>query len=256
MQFEADGYFIHADSLFPSDLIARAMEGMDAIRRGEYDTGRPPQPSPWNPGDDLNKLCKIEQPQFASRAIYDLLCRPALGKLAAELTGASMVQVWWVQLLIKPSLPEGVTATTNIGWHQDRSYWGIWEEGSELFTAWIALSDVRAESGPMRFVRGSHRWGLLKESDFFAQDLTGQRSTIPLPDGAVWEEASAILPPGGVSFHDDYTLHGSGPNVSGVPRRSFAVHLRTQNSRPVEDKRVGLSEFIDDERLCPVIYRA
>lgn len=252
--YEANGYFIHRAALFPSDLIARAVEGMDAIRRGEYDTGRPPQPSPWNPGDDLNKLCKIEQPQFASQAIFELLCYPALGALAAELTGAEWVQVWWVQLLYKPSLPPGVSAATNVGWHQDRSYWGVWEEGSELFTAWIALSDVTAESGPMRFVQGSHRWGLLSQSDFFAQDLAGQKGAIPLPAGAEWHEASAILPPGGVSFHDDYTLHGSGPNVSGMPRRSFAVHLRTQKSRPVEDRRTGLTQFIDDPKLCPTIY--
>lgn len=252
-QYEADGYHIHARSLFPPALVARAIEGMDAVRRGEYDTGRPPQPSPWKPGDDPNKLCKIEQPQFASHAIQELLRYPALSALAAELTGATMVQVWWVQLLVKPSAPADVAAATNVGWHQDRAYWGIWEEGSELFTAWIALSDVREESGPMRFVRGSHRWGLLPEGDFFAQDLAGQQSAIPLPEGADWQEASAVLPPGGVSFHDDYTLHGSGLNISGEPRRSFAVHLRTQNSRPVENRRTGLAEFIDDPALCPVI---
>ena len=92
--YEADGYHIHGQSLFPPDLLARAIEGMDAVRRGEYDTGRSPQPSLWTPGDDLNKLCKIEQPQFASRAIQELFRYPALGTPAAELTGASRVQVW------------------------------------------------------------------------------------------------------------------------------------------------------------------
>jgi ectoine hydroxylase-related dioxygenase (phytanoyl-CoA dioxygenase family) len=253
-QYEANGFIITPEPIFPAARIARAVAGMDAIRRGEYDTGLPPCPSPWNPGDDPNKLCKIEQPQFASQAVRELLRYPALGELAAEITGAEMVQVWWVQLLYKPSAPMGVALGTNIGWHQDRSYWGSWEEGSELFTAWIALSDVSQESGPMRFVRGSHRWGLCSESDFFAQDLAGQQSTFPIPAGATWEEVTAILPPGGVSLHDDYTLHGSGPNVSGLPRRSFAVHLRTQNSRPVKAARAGLTAFIDDPELCPVLF--
>lgn len=250
-QYEADGFYLQTQSLFSSDLVSRAVAGMDAVRHGEYDRGRTPCPSVWNPGDDVNRLCKIEQPQFANKAIYELLTSPALGQLAAEITGASMVQVWWVQLLYKPSTSP---APTNVGWHQDRSYWGVWEEGSELFTAWIALSDVTEESGAMRFVRGSHQWGLLKESDFFAQDLTGQKATIPIPETATWEEVAAVLPPGGVSFHDDYTLHASGQNTSGAPRRSFAVHLRTQNSRPVNNQRIGLSEFIDDPSLCPVIY--
>lgn len=252
--YERDGFYLVQEPIFPPDLLHRAVEGMDAVRRGEYDTGRPPQPSPWNPGDDPNALCKIEQPQFASRAIRDLLTYPALGEWAAAITGASRVQAWWVQLLVKPSTSEDASAQTNVGWHQDRHYWGIWEDGSELFTAWIALSDVTEESGPMRFLRGSHRWGYQKQGDFFEQDLDTQKDHLRLPEGESWEEVAAILPPGGVSFHDRLTFHGSGPNRSGDLRRSFAVHLRTQNSRPVEGKRVGLTQFIDDPELCPVIY--
>ena len=106
----------------------------------------------------------------------------------------------------------------------------------------------------MRFVRGSHRWGLLSSIDFFAQDIAGQKRDIPVPPGAEWNETAAVLPPGGVSFHDDLTLHASGSNGSGAPRRSLAVHLRTERSRPVNDVRVGLAAFIDDYDLCPVIY--
>lgn len=253
-QFNHDGFFLTPEPLFPPDLVARAVAGMDDVRAGRYDTGRAPQPSPWNPGDDPNRLCKIEQPQFASYALRELLRFPTLGEIAADLTGARRVQVWWVQLLVKPSLPAGAPATTNVGWHQDRYYWNIWDEGSELFTAWIALSDVREACGAMRFVRGSHRWGLLPANDFFAQDIADQKQAIPIPEGAVWTEVPAVLPPGGVSFHDDFTLHASGPNVSGSPRRSLAVHLRTERSRPVGDARTGLAEFIDDTALCPVIY--
>jgi hypothetical protein len=56
------------EPVLPQGLVERAVLGMDSIRSGEYDTGRPPQPSAWKPGDDPNKLCKIEQPQFASSA--------------------------------------------------------------------------------------------------------------------------------------------------------------------------------------------
>ncbi|HLJ56492.1 MAG TPA: phytanoyl-CoA dioxygenase family protein [Chthonomonadaceae bacterium] len=253
-QYEADGFYLAQWPLFPAELVERAAAGLEAVRAGEYDTGRAPQPSPWKPGDDPNTLCKIEQPQFASRALRDLLRCPALGEMAAALTGARRVQAWWVQGLVKPSLPRGVSGGTNVGWHQDRHYWNIWDEGSELFTAWIALSDVREESGAMRFVPGSHRWGLMPHNDFFAQELAAQREAMRAPNGAEWRETAAVLPPGGVSFHDDFTLHASGPNVSDAPRRSLAVHLRTERSRPVGDARTGLTQFIDDLDLCPVIY--
>jgi hypothetical protein len=273
-QYEADGFYIHSQPIVPAECVHRAIAGMDAVRAGEYDTGVPPQPSPWNPGDDPRKLCKIEMPQVASRAIMELIRHPALGELAAAITGASWVQVWWVQLLYKPPATEA--APTNVGWHQDRHYWQVWEgaegtppraltgegftpsargpDGSGLFTAWVALSDVTRASGPMRFVRGSHRWGYLGGSDFYGQDHASQQAAFPLPEGALWEEVEAVLPPGGVSFHHNLTLHASGPNRSDVPRRSFALHMRTERSRPVEDRRHGLTAFIDDPSYCPVIY--
>jgi ectoine hydroxylase-related dioxygenase (phytanoyl-CoA dioxygenase family) len=253
--YRADGYYIASEPVIPLTVVQAASDGMDAIRRGDYDTGRPPDSSPWNPGDDPNRLCKIEQPQLASRAVYELIRHPALGALAAEVTGASMVQAWWVQLLHKPPLRADAPEKTSVGWHQDRHYWGIWEDGSELFTAWVAISDVGEETGPMRFVRGSHRWGLWeKGGDFYEQDLEGQRDAIRSPDGEAWEEATALLPPGGVSFHHCLTYHGSGPNVSDVPRRSFAIHMRTQNSGPIGGRREGLARYIDDPAICPVIF--
>jgi ectoine hydroxylase-related dioxygenase (phytanoyl-CoA dioxygenase family) len=194
-------------------------------------------------------------PQVANRAVMELVSHPTLGALAAAITGAEWVQVWWVQLLYKPPAgPDGL-GSTHVGWHQDRQYWSAWEEGSELFTAWVALSDVTPEAGPMRFVRGSHHWGLLNQGDFYGQDHEALRETIRPPEGAAWDEAPALLQPGGVSFHHNLTYHGSGPNRTEQPRRSFAIHLRTERSAPAGGARRGLTEFIDDPAYCPVIYQ-
>lgn len=255
-RYESDGYHIASEQVIPLDVVQRAVAGMDAVRAGEYDTGTPPQPSPWKPGDDPRKLCKVEMPQIASRAIFEMVSHPALGRLAAEVTGARRVQVWWVQLLYKPPGGPDATIRTNVGWHQDRQYWGVWEEGSELFTAWVALSRVDEEAGAMRFVRGSHRWGLLNQGNFYGQDHEAQRQAISRPDGAAWEEVPAVLPPGGASFHHHLTFHASGPNLSAGPRRSFAIHMRTERSNPCDGIRKGLTAFIDLPSHCPVIYDA
>ena len=82
--YARDGYFVHSEPLLPSELVHRARAGMDAVRRGEYDTDRPPQPSPWNPGDDEHVLCKIEMPQLANSAIRELVGHEALGRWAAN----------------------------------------------------------------------------------------------------------------------------------------------------------------------------
>lgn len=254
--YQRDGFYIHPEPVLEANLIQRATAGMDAIREGEYETGVPPQPSYWNPGDDPQKLGKIEMPQLSNRAVMEVVSHPEIGRLAAEITGAQMIQVWWVQLLYKPPTPRNESAPTAVGWHQDRQYWGIWEMDSELLTAWVALSDVTADSGPMRFVRGSHRWGLRDQGDFYGQDHEAQRAAIEIPEGEKWEEVMAVLPPGGVSFHHNQTFHASSPNHSDMPRRSFAVHLRTEKSAPVDGERKGLAAFIDDPAYCPIIYRS
>lgn len=255
VQFQQDGFALHPEPILSTDLVERAVRGMDALHAGQYETGTPPQPSYWNPGDPPDKLIKIEMPQFANRAIWDVVSHSGIGELAAQITGAKFVQVWWVQHLVKPATLAGITAPTNIGWHQDRSYWQVWEEGSELFTAWVALTDVTEEAGAMRFLRGSHQWGL-QASDFYGQDHDQQRGAIQVPPGKQWEEVPAVLKPGGVSFHHHLTYHASGPNHSGAPRRSFALHMRTERSAPVDELRKGLTQFIDDETKCPVVYRA
>lgn len=254
-QYEAQGFSIHATPVLPADVVEAAVTGMDEVRMGHYDTGTPPMPSPWKPGDDpTTKLCKIELPQIANRAIMKLLCHPALGALAAEVTGAKAVQIWWVQLLYKPPALPGTPIKTNVGWHQDRHYWGGWEDDSDLFTAWVALSDVALDTGPMVFVQGSHQWGKGGGSDFFGQDLETLKAQIQREHHQTWQEVTAVLPPGGISFHDDLTYHGSGPNVSGGPRRSFAVHMRTERSRSKGGRREGLTQFIDNLDYNPVIF--
>lgn len=256
-QYLTDGFSIHPEPIIPTDIVEAAIHGMDEVRAGRYDTGTSPQPSHWNPGDDPNtKLGKIEMPQIANHAIMELMKVPALGQLAADVTGAKAVQIWWVQLLYKPTALPAATSGPGIGWHQDRHYWQIWEEGSELFTAWVALSDVTADAGPMSFVRGSHRWGYIKDASDFQNenDQDALRAEIESATGDGWQEVAALLPPGGVSIHHNLTYHGSIANTSGTPRRSFAIHMRTENSRPRDGVREGLTRFIDRLDYCPVIF--
>ena len=225
------------------------------IRAGEYDTGQPPRESPWSPGDDPNILCKIEVPQLANKAIREVVSSPEIGRWAAAATGASMVQVWWVQFLFKPPAPDDPTALAKIGWHQDNSYWNTtWEEGSQLLTAWVALSDVNQDSGPMTFVRGSHNWGAVEGSDFFSQDL--EHSAIQRPADSVWEEKPALMPAGAMSLHDWLVFHGSDRNTTSQARRSLAIHLRTNNSTPKKEPGTSLLTFIENPEINPVIFGA
>ncbi len=254
-RFQHEGFALEPKPVLPMSLIERARAGIDSVRAGHYDTGRAPYASPWNPGDDPHILCKIELGHIANEALREVASHPAIGAQAAALTGATHVQVWWVQLLYKPPLTTP-DAPTSVGWHQDYHYWqDDWASPDGLLTAWVALSDVTAESGPLRFVRGSHRWGLREDSDFFAHDPDAQRISLDIPDEAHWEEVEAVLPPGGVSFHDSLTYHGSGPNRANLPRCSLALHLCTDHAR-LREGGGALTRFLDEPGICPVLHSA
>ena len=253
-KYLTDGFYLADYPVLPKADVDAAVVGMDEVRGGRNDRGRAHNGSNLTPGDDPNKLCKIEQPQFANQAIFDLISDADLGALAANLTGAKMVQVWWVQLLYKPPTSPDVDAHTKVGWHQDRHYWTSWKKNSILLTAWVALSDVGADCGPMKFLRGSHRWGQQEGlSDFFGQNLDEQRRAIEA-EGQAWDEVPALLPAGGVSFHDRLTFHGSEANLSARPRRSLAIHMRTERSWPDPDNPHELTSFIDQPELCPIVF--
>lgn len=248
-RFERDGFCL-TPPVLPPELVQRAVRRMDAVIAGEYETGVAPVWRTWKPGDDPGKIRKIDQPHLADRTILELIRYPEIGRWAAAITGAKCIQVWAVQMLYKP--PGGDPAG-NVGWHQDKQYWSYWE--GEVFTAWLALSHVSADAGPVRFLRGSHRWGFLNQGNFFESNLKGLQEAIRLPEGASWEEAAAILPCGALSFHHRLTYHGSGPNQSAGPRRSFALHMRTEKSKVVPGAKDVYVQHLDEPEISPVIYQ-
>ena len=107
-------------------------------------------------------------------------------------------------------------------------------------------------------VAGWARRGLLDGVDgFHEQDLAKQKAAClsQAPAGSGWEEASGVLPAGGMTLHDNYTLHGSGPNFSQVYRRSLAIHMRTNHSRPKSgEESSGVLEFLGQLDVNPVVF--
>ena len=151
--------YIRARLLSPAEVSA-AVEGQMAICRGEYETGRAPQPSaveaggrPSKAGKDRNAADgeprRLENGRASRSGTGGGADRGGEG--GAGLVGSNAHQAVDPR---RSSLRRPISAGIRIG-----ITGRVWEEGSELLTAWIALTDVTERSGPMRFVRGSHRWG-------------------------------------------------------------------------------------------------
>ncbi|BBH23059.1 hypothetical protein Back11_44040 [Paenibacillus baekrokdamisoli] len=247
--YQRDGYYIGAD-VFSEEEVKQARNGTSEVLGGRYDLGVAPSWGSYKPEHVGSKLVKVNDAHLSNKAIYNMISSAKLGEWAAAVTGANMVQVWLTQLIHKPG---NVEERGNIGWHQDYAYWSHWE--GEVFTSWIALSDVMELSGPMAFVKQSHRWGFLEDTaNFNDHDLERQKEKLHR-EGRVWDEANAVLRPGQASFHHPLTLHGSGSNRSTEPRLSIAIHMRTEKSKQLLNTEGKLFHDLSNPYLCPVIYQ-
>jgi len=247
-----DGFQIINRPIIPADLIERAIKAQDEVIAGNYETGI--EPRKLYPDAPAGSVIKVDDPQISNRTILETISHPAIGELAARITGAEeFVQVWGVTLLVKPG---GDSKTANVGWHQDNQYWQKHMRG-ETFTIWLALTDVGPESGAMVYVRGSHKWGLVDEGQFFSDDMATIKARFQNRFSQPWEEVLDVLPAGGLSLHHSELIHGSHTNREQTPRRSFALHMWNERAElvPGSPRNEWLKSWLPDETKAPVIWR-
>ncbi|MDC0936137.1 phytanoyl-CoA dioxygenase family protein [Pirellulales bacterium] len=248
--------FVQGPKLFSDSDLQRYNAAFDAVMQGEWDTGKPPRDEWWEDGDDpARKLRKIDQPHVSNRTLHDAICHSGIARWAASVSGAKKLRAFAVQLLHKPP---GGDPSAQIGWHHDFRYWGPWFEPDtcEAFTIWIAMSDVYPDSGPMCFVRGSHRWELDFGGDFNDQLDGNERERYGIPEDAEWDEVPDVMPAGAFSLHHQFLFHGSRPNTSDSARRSLAIHVCTDRAipKPGVHAEYDYAAKMSDPWECPTIY--
>jgi ectoine hydroxylase-related dioxygenase (phytanoyl-CoA dioxygenase family) len=251
--YQEHGYWV-SPPILPAGLLDEAGRGMRRHHAGDVDH-EIPDTWGWRPehGDVLRKN------DYASRRVSELdrlVRHPAIAACAARLSGSSEIRLWHDQLLYKPPGPGG----TNVGWHADRQYW-LSCSSEDMLTAWVPFHDITGQAGPLMFVPGSHRWRETRELSFFDQDLS-TIETLLRAHGA--RPVAITLARGQFSFHHCRTIHGSGPNLSGEPRRSLAIHLQPggnhylagathANDTLVATCPDGTPDYADPT-LCPVLW--
>jgi ectoine hydroxylase-related dioxygenase (phytanoyl-CoA dioxygenase family) len=237
-----DGFCL-TGPIIAHDMIEQTLPHMEAVFAKVYETGIEPEQRWWNPGDDPCAIRRVGNPQWCDATILDFVTQPAIGRLVADLTGARDIRIWGVQMIDKPPATADAGKSV-IGWHQDDQYWSMYGKG-EIVTVWIAMNDVTIDSGPVRFVRGSQRWGARPGGDFYNGDLETLRKAMLADSAQRWEECPAVLPRGAVSVHDRLTIHGSGPNISPTHRMCFSVHYFTERMTLLEPVPPKMSRMYD-----------
>jgi ectoine hydroxylase-related dioxygenase (phytanoyl-CoA dioxygenase family) len=159
------------------------------------------------PRDRRNFLCETH---FFLRWVYEMVSHSRVLDAVESVLGPNIL-VWSTQWF--PKFP-GDKAF--VSWHQDATYWGL--HPLNVTTAWIALSESAPQNGCMRVVPGTHKTPQLPQRETYGADnmlSRGQEIAVDV------DEAQAVdlaLRPGEFSLHHVAIVHGSGPNISDVPR--------------------------------------
>jgi ectoine hydroxylase-related dioxygenase (phytanoyl-CoA dioxygenase family) len=148
-------------------------------------------------------------------------CESPLPSVVAALLRSTRVFLYEDSVLVKE--PGTVERTR---WHQDLGYFHI--DGDQMCTTWCPLDPATAESGAMRFVRGSHLDGALYRPNLFVSDdplPDTEGSVVPDIDAGDYDIVSFDLEPGDITVHHARTLHAAGGNRSKTTRRR-AISVR------------------------------
>jgi ectoine hydroxylase-related dioxygenase (phytanoyl-CoA dioxygenase family) len=152
-----------------------------------------------------------------------------LPELAAGLLRSRSAYLYEDSLLVKEPGTREATA-----YHQDKGYFHV--EGEQACTTWCPLDRVTAESGALRYVRGSHRWKRTFKPNFFVTkaEIPGvEGESVPEieADPDAYEILSFDLGPGDVAVHHARTVHGAFPNASSRRRRAVSVRYCGDDAR-------------------------
>lgn len=224
-KFHEDGFLI-VENFFDQQLAQRVADRFDPLFHGEFETGLQPDEWNWREGRDRADLTRqICNAWKSDRTVADLVLRPQIGRLCAQLAGWPGARLAQDNVIWKPP------GARPLGFHQDDSYCG-WVEPSHMLTCWMALDATSAAGGTIEYVRGSHRWPVSPPIQQFHAPEDYRRELI-MAARAVGQEPEIVpveVPPGGCAFHDGRTWHGSDTNRSDRARRSAIAHCMSSQA--------------------------
>lgn len=206
-----------------------------------------------NPGPGASRL-----PSNGTGTFYQDLANPAalaqyaplvrdtlLADIVTDLFGQPRAWFMYEQVFLKEN---GTTRRTP--WHQDTPYLPV--EGDDLAVLWITFEPLAAQNA-LEFVRGSHRGPLFDGSRFDpADDTAPLYGTGELPllpdierDRGSWDIVAWDIEPGDVVVFHPSILHGGGPTLPGMRRRTLSLRYFGADARVA--RRPGMVAVERDE---------
>ena len=177
---------------------------------------------------------------------WDLVRDPRIVDPVSDLLGPNVL-LWSLNWFIKEAQDRKF-----VSYHQDATYWGLYPY--DVVTAWVALSDASMDTGPMKFVKGSHKEPIRDHRDSFGKNNLLSRGQVIQGGIDSGKVAFAPLRAGEMSLHHVCTIHGSNPNQTddrriGMVLRYCATHVKQTKVPDTAVLVKGVDEYHNFELL-------
>ena len=164
-----------------------------------------------------------------SEPFRKLSCDPRISGSVQQVVNSD-VYIWHSKLNVKDAF-EGTVWL----WHQDYGYWKWDGVDPKLISVMVFLDRATLSNGCLMVVAGSHHWG---RQEHYPDEVTTSYKqwcidTETLKQRLTEEMIHQIVgQPGDVLFFDCNLVHGSGHNMSPLPRRTWIVVYNDVNNQP------------------------
>ena len=210
--YERDGV-VRIRRLLTPDQVREIREELDRYIFEDL-SGKPPDARTFEAdGKTVRNLWRLEQHH---PAIVPMLAQPEIVALASKLVKGEPL-LCGVETFNKPA-----RIGSGVPYHQDNAY--FCQTPSDMLTIWIAMDPVTLDNGPVYYVLGSHKAGLLPTK---ASGVNGNSMGIAEEPGIpLSQQFCGLLDPGDALIHHCETIHHSAPNTSEHSRLGLLLVYR------------------------------
>jgi len=221
--YRANGYVIVHDLLDPAevealravtDRIEAAAEGPEETPVYDFDTAP----------DGRVTIQRIKKPHRVDPFYWEQMAKhPKILAVLAALIGPD------IRLSHSKINMKAANGGAALEWHQDWAFAPHTHMGTCV--ASVMIDGARPENGAMQVLAGSHLGPLIEhhgEDGYFSGALDPEG-----PDVHFENAAPLVGPAGTIAFHHPLTIHGSGVNTSGDPRRILFLEYAAADAFPM-----------------------
>ena len=172
----------------------------------------------------VNTLHHLDKYLQKKNSLIEFAKNKNLRELAGHILNDDKIKLRNIELFLKPR-KTGMPAP----FHQDNYYWNITNNNKAL-NIWIACTNSSKKNGAVKYVKNSHKLGVLNHEISYAAG-TSQKVSDKTISKYKHKIVTPSLKPGDLIVHHSAVIHGSSKNLSNTDREGLTISYKTRDAK-------------------------